>query len=580
MRPPSRVRGGLLAAVLAALLAVTGCSGGGVDPVGSASSGDPQDTAVTGIRAPSTEAGGTLRVVAGQIDNLDPARSYTPWVWNLMRLYTRTLVTYASAPGAAGAELVPDLATDLGVASENNTVWTYTLRPGTRFENGRPITSTDLKYGIERSFASDVIVGGPLYVVSLLDNAEIPYPGPYLDPQQDNVGLTSIQTPDPSTIVFRLNRPYAAFGEVLALPSSGPVPAEADTGAEYGDAPMSSGPYRLTAADATTGLVFDRNEEWDPATDDVRTALPDRVEVRDGMMPLERDQRVFSGSADLDLTGGISPEDLSRVRDDPAVAARADRLSVGAMRLLSMSATVAPFDNPACRRAVAAAVDIAAVAEALGGETYAQPAEVLLPSVVPGGPAAPTQARPVDADAVGSELAACGRPDGFSTTIAAPNQPRTLALAESLRADLARVGIDAQVSGLDPATYYADVGLPETVAANGYGVVLTRWSPDFLDAASFLGPLVDGREIRSAGNTNPAELNDPTVNGLIDQAYAAQDPSVATAAYQEIDRIVRASASYVPLVEEYTVLVSGERVRNGIAHRAYGGYDLAVLGVR
>ena len=75
--------------------------------------GDGPDAGVEGVRAPSEETGGTLRVVTGEIDSLDPQRSYQPGVWNLMRLYTRTLVTYSSAPGDTGT-LVPDLATDLG----------------------------------------------------------------------------------------------------------------------------------------------------------------------------------------------------------------------------------------------------------------------------------------------------------------------------------------------------------------------------------------------------------------------------------------------------------------------------------
>ena len=46
--------------------------------------------------------GGTLRLVSGAVDSLDPARSYSPGVWNVMRLYTRQLVAYAPKPGADG----------------------------------------------------------------------------------------------------------------------------------------------------------------------------------------------------------------------------------------------------------------------------------------------------------------------------------------------------------------------------------------------------------------------------------------------------------------------------------------------
>jgi peptide/nickel transport system substrate-binding protein len=240
------------------------------------------DAGVTGVRAPSDRTGGTLRVVSAEIDSLDPQRSYLPGMWNLMRLYTRTLVTYSSDPGHTD-DLVPDLATDLGTPTEDGLTWTFTLREGVRFENGRAITSRDVKYGIERTFASDVIVGGPTYVVDMLDDPDNPYAGPYQDEASDRLGLPSIETPDDRTIVFRLRAPQPDLPFVMALPSSSPVPIEADSGAGYGADLVSSGPYAITSVDPAVGIVLDRNPQWDPATDGVRTALPDQVVVRTGL---------------------------------------------------------------------------------------------------------------------------------------------------------------------------------------------------------------------------------------------------------------------------------------------------------
>jgi len=583
-RGPSCAISGWVALLLAGMLILSACSTGDPTIEEAANTAEAsENAAVAGTRAPSTAGGGTLRAVAPAVDSLDPARSYLPWVWNLMRLYTRTLVTYDSAAGRAGAELVPDLAAGLGVSSDNNQTWTYTLRPGTAFENGRAITSQDVKYGIERSFASEVIVGGPLYVVSLLDDPAAPYPGPYFAPAEGDPApsLASVETPDPATIVFRLNRPYAAFDQVMALPSSSPVPAEADTGADYGAAPLSSGPYRMASIDPVTGIVLTRNPAWDPDSDEVRTARPDRVEVRTGLASFERDQRILGGSADLDLGGGVAPESLDRVLGDPQIVRRTDQIATGALQLLAMPATVAPFDKPACRLAVAAALDVSAIQEALGGTAVAQPTGGLWPSTVDGSLPAASSAREVDVGEVRRQLSACEAPTGFSTIIAAPNQARSLAVAEVVRGNLAAVGIEATVQGLDPATYYvSDIGSPASVAANGYGILLTRWSADFPDPASFLGPLVDGREITAAGNTNLAELNDPALNGLIDAAYAAPDAATALASWETVAQTVTGDGSYVPLVEERTVLLAGERLHNAVVHWAYGGYDLATLSVR
>jgi peptide/nickel transport system substrate-binding protein len=562
--------------VLVVVFAVScgGGSGGRADvPVVEGSA----DAGVTGVRAPSERTGGTLRVVSAEVDSLDPQRSYLPGVWNLMRLYARTLVTYSSEPGHTD-ELVPDLATDLGTPSEDGLSWTFTLREGVTFESGRPITSRDVKYGIERSFASEVIVGGPTYVVDLLDDPGNQYAGPYQDEAPDKLGLPTIETPDDLTIVFRLRSPQPDLPFVMALPSSSPVPIESDTGAGYGSDPVSSGPYAITSIDPATGILLDRNPQWDPATDDVRTALPDQVIVRTGLSGVERDQALLAGSADLDITGtgvqGATTARLTEDEDDP-VRARVDDVTTGAVRLLALPTDVAPMDNPDCRAAVAAAVDRRAIQTRLGGAVNVVRRSELWPRELPGGP----EDRDPQADdaAARAALKACGQPDGFSTVLAVADTPTGVAAADEVAAELADVGIEAQVRPLIASTFYAtDVGSPSNVTANGYGIVLATWTADFPTPGSFLVPLVDGRSIRAVGNTNYARLNDPAVSGLIDQARAAG----STEAWREVASAVSKATVYVPLAETRIQLLAGQRLRNGVVMQPYSGHDIATAGVR
>jgi peptide/nickel transport system substrate-binding protein len=562
--------------VLVVVFAVScgGGSGGRADvPVVEGSA----DAGVTGVRAPSERTGGTLRVVSAEVDSLDPQRSYLPGVWNLMRLYARTLVTYSSEPGHTD-ELVPDLATDLGTPSEDGLSWTFTLREGVTFESGRPITSRDVKYGIERSFASEVIVGGPTYVVDLLDDPGNQYAGPYQDEAPDKLGLPTIETPDDLTVVFRLRSPQPDLPFVMALPSSSPVPIESDTGAGYGSDPVSSGPYAITSIDPATGILLDRNPQWDPATDDVRTALPDQVIVRTGLSGVERDQALLAGSADLDITGtgvqGATTARLTEDEDDP-VRDRVDDVTTGAVRLLALPTDVAPMDNPDCRAAVAAAVDRRAIQTRLGGAVNVVRRSELWPRELPGGP----EDRDPRADdaAARAALKACGQPDGFSTVLAVADTPTGVAAADEVAAELADVGIEAEVRPLSASTFYAtDVGSPSNVTANGYGIVLATWTADFPTPGSFLVPLVDGRSIRAVGNTNYARLNDPAVSGLIDQARAAG----STEAWREVASAVSKATVYLPLAETRIQLLAGQRLRNGVVMQPYSGHDVATAGVR
>jgi peptide/nickel transport system substrate-binding protein len=233
------------------------------------------------------------------------------------------------------------------------------------------------------------------------------------------------------------------------------------------------------------------------------------------------------------------------------------------------------MDNADCRAAVAAAVDRREVQGALGGAQNALRRSQLWPRALAGGPDDPDP-KP-DLGAARASLKACGQPDGFATVLAVPDTPSSVAVAEKVSAQLAEVGIAAEVHPLDAASFYAkDVGDPSSVAANGYGIVLATWTADFPTPASFLTPLVDGRLIRDVGNTNYARLNDPDINALIDTART----EATSAAWRDVVDAVDATDVYVPLAETRVQLIAGQRLRNGVVMLPYSGHDLATAGVR
>jgi hypothetical protein len=130
--PRRRIAAAVVVVLLVLVLAVS-CLGGADGRADVPVMSDGANAGVTAVRAPSGATGGTLRVVAADVDSLDPQRSYDPGVWNLMRLYTRTLVTYSTKPGAT-EELVPDLATDLGTTDDGGRTWTVRAAPGAAAE--------------------------------------------------------------------------------------------------------------------------------------------------------------------------------------------------------------------------------------------------------------------------------------------------------------------------------------------------------------------------------------------------------------------------------------------------------------
>jgi peptide/nickel transport system substrate-binding protein len=317
------------------------CAGPG--PAGSSATSAPPGSAPAGINNPSDARGGTLRFAnSADWDSLDPADTYYTYAWNFARLYGRSLVTFKSAPGAEGATLVPDLAESLGTPNADATQWTYTLRPGVKFEDGSPITSRDVKYAVERSLDKSTFPNGPTYLNDFLDIKG--YTGPYSDPDPNKLGLAAVDTPDDRTIVFTRKTPFSVFDYFAQLPATMPVPIARDTGTAYKEHVVSTGPYMFESVQPGARLTLVRNPNWDPATDPVRKALPDRIEVSLNVNADDIDNQLISGGLDVGVDGaGLGRAAQGRVLTDPALRANVDSAPAALLWYTALSASVPPL---------------------------------------------------------------------------------------------------------------------------------------------------------------------------------------------------------------------------------------------
>ncbi len=271
-----------LAAALGALaaLVLAACGGSSGSSGSSSSSGSTSATynaGITGAVNPSTHKGGTLTFGDSSTpDSTDPGNTYYAFMWNFTRLYTMPLMTYKSCPGSCGLQVVPDLATGPGVVSDNGLTWTYHLQPNVKFEDGTTVTSTDVKYAVERTFDRSKLPLGPNYFTLLLAPQKPAYPGPYVDPAKNQMGLNAVQTPNPTTIVFHLAQPFADFNYVVAIPQTAPVPPSKDTGTNYQLHPISTGPYEFQSYQLNKQLTMVPNPHWNPPPTRTRSSWPAR----------------------------------------------------------------------------------------------------------------------------------------------------------------------------------------------------------------------------------------------------------------------------------------------------------------
>ncbi|MFF1913812.1 ABC transporter substrate-binding protein [Streptomyces sp. NPDC058239] len=575
------------ALVVAALMTTTACGGG--DDGGSGDSkakGAGFNAAFNKVANASTKKGGTLKMVGKQdLDSADPQRAYYGMAWDFMRFYTRQLVTYDTKPGAASTKLVGDLATGPGVISDGGKTYTYKLRPGITWEDGSKLTSKDVKYGIERIWATDTITGGPQYLKQTLD-PKGEYKGPYKDSSADKLGLKAIETPDDSTVIFKLPKPNGDFEQFLAMPSGTPVKASKDTKAKYTQRPFSSGPYKFESYKPGKSIVLVRNDKWQKSSDPVRAALPDKVTVTISANLEENDKKLMEGDYDVDLNGtGMTQSGRVTAVSDHKDSV--DNMLTSFVRYVALVHTTKPLDDVHCRKAVFYATDFASLQQTRGGEIAGgEIANSTLPTSIKGhsdydpyGVLA-RKGKPDEAKAK-EELKACGQPNGFSTKLTARNNnPGEVDTAEALQEQLGKVGIKIEVDPIDGAESSSITGSPSVVKKRGYGMTMSGWGPDFPSGQGFGQPLWDSRFLSETGNYNESQIKDPQIDKLFDDAIAETDAEKAGEIYKALDKRILDQADWMPFIYEKNITWRGNRLTNVYMSDAYSGrYDYVSLGV-
>ena len=328
--------------------------------------------------------GGTITYLTNSESwtHADPNRNYTgqhiAWFGSYMH---RTLTAYARAEGSAGSAVVADLATDTGRASNENKTWEFTLRDGVTFEDGSAITCEDIKYGVSRTFATDVITDGPTYAISMLDipsaeDGSSVYKGPYATTANDTAAYDKAVTcsEDNKTITFNLKRSVGDFNYTVTYLSFSPVPKAKDTGDQYDLAPVSSGPYKIESYKAKDEMVLVRNENWSQDSDPIRKAYPDKIVVRFGLAEEVRDQLILTDSDKNSFSlDGILPTNLPTVFDDngdpqKAFAERALNVYDPYVRYAAFNVKKVPCLE--IRRAVYFAKDAAGLLQLSGGAAF------------------------------------------------------------------------------------------------------------------------------------------------------------------------------------------------------------------
>jgi oligopeptide transport system substrate-binding protein len=396
------------------------------------------------------------------LTTLDPQVGYDWQNWSVIKSIFDGLMDYK--PGTT--ELEPDLAESYTV-SDDGLMYTFKLRDGVKFHNGRPMTSADVKYSFERAVSPATQSPGGGYFGMIVGYDELT--------GGKATTLSGIETPDDKTVVFKLSRPDATFLHLMAINFGFVVPKEEveKAGADWGKKPVGTGAFKFVEWVPGQNIKLERNKDY------FRAGVPylDNITFEFGQDPTVAVLRLKKGEVDI-VGDGIPPAQFVEAQADPAnkdLIVEGDQLQTG---YVTMNVTQAPFDNVKVRQAVNMAINKDRIVRLINNR--AVPANQPLPPAMPGYNGE-NKGYAYDPEAAKKLLAEAGVGE-ISTELYAMNVDPNPRIAQSIQQDLAAVGIKAEIRSLAQA---------EVISAGGSGKAPMIWSggmawiADFPDPANF-----------------------------------------------------------------------------------------------
>jgi oligopeptide transport system substrate-binding protein len=506
--------------------------------------GVPTTVALAGA-APSVvpRRGGTLHLAfASDIDSLDPALFTAATSSNIVALLFRGLLDFDDGTG-----LVPDQAQDWNISPDGRT-YTFHLRPGVRFANGREVEAEDYVFAFERVLNPKTGSIGQTFFLDIQGARE------FVDGKVDHV--SGLRAPDKMTLIIELKEPRFAFRYVLVGGFACVVPREVvqQYGKDFQYHLIGSGPYRLV--ECRRGIIWrlERNPYYhgsDGYVDSVNVMIGgDEATLT---MMLER--------GELDQVPYISSAQAIRFKRDSKLRSWMTRGDSPETNYLFMNTEMKPFDDANVRRAVNYAIDRERLNKMHGG--FGTVAHGVVPpslswsnSSLPRYDFNPEKARTL--------LREAGFPNGFKTELWCVQAPGPVRSAQAVQQDLERVGIQVELRPVSFAAYFEKIGTRHQVPC---GIVSWIF---FTDPSDYLDMLLNGERITEKGCNNAAFYNNPKVNEYLGAAVKNMNTDERTRLTQQAENLIMDEAPWAPLRHPQVLVLYHPRVHGTDPHPAWG----------
>ncbi len=419
----------------------------------------------------------------------------------------------------ATMEIIPALAEKWEI-SEDGLTYTFHLKKGVFFHNGREVTSADFRYNFERC----LLPGNRSersWVLAPIKGAQEMLKG-------KAGSLSGMETPDDYTVILRLEKPFAPFLSYLAMEAGRVAASEGVQGDDF--TPIGTGPFKFISWEHGIRVSVEANDSYHGG--DVGLERVDFEVIPDVGVAF---QKFVVG--ELDLVDEIPPGQLKLIKERyPEAVKMWPYLRI---EYIGFNHTRPPFkNNIKLRQALAWAVNRQSIVDALFEGAARLPAGILPPGIkgrdesIVGYGYDPEKARQL--------LREAGYPGGKGLpelTLWYNTNERHEQVMQYLQSVFKKIDVKVRLKSLDWPAYLKAC---ESFEPDMYRL---GWVADIPDADNFLYILLHSSQIGPPGNYSG--YSNPEFDRLVEEARASQNTEHRIELYKKADRLATEEACWI-----------------------------------
>ena len=431
-----------------------------------------------------------------------------------------------------GTKVIPALAERWDVSKDGMT-YTFHLRKGVKFHSNklfkptRDFNADDFIFSIERQWVKD----DPYFKVTSSNHS-------YFDDMDMPKLLKSVDKIDEYTVKMVLNAPEAPFLANMAMPHGGVQSKEyaiamlkAGTPEKLDQEPIGTGPFTLVQYQKDALIRYKAFPQYwagKAKIDDLIFAITPDASVRWAKLQ----------KGECHVMPYPNPADLDAIRKDANVTVlEQPGLNIG---YLAYNTTKKPFDDVRVRKAVNMALNKKAIVDAVYLGTGVPATNPIPPTMWSYNKSVKDDA--YDVEAAKKLLAAAGLKDGFTTDLWAmpvqrPYNPNAKRIAELMQADLAKVGIKAEIKSFEWGEYR------KRMQAGEHQMGMLGWTGDNGDPDNFLNTLL-GCDSAKTNGSNVAKFCYQPFEEIVQKAKVVSNPTERTKLYEKAQVIFKEQAPW------------------------------------